>query len=415
MKSFKDIPKELCHFCGACVSVCPVSCLENGYEKIKENPGCIQCGLCYDICPGINLDFKSINRRLFKNNKYSNCMGFYKNLYNARSKETEILQSSSSGGLVAPILSYAFDKKIIDAAIILSFNPINPTKHKIELIESKSGLKRRTTSRYYMIPLVSFLKDIKPKYKKIAIVGLPCHIHAIRKMQNKNYKPAKSIKLIIGLFCGFNISYDATKFLLNSLKIKESEVKHLSYRHKGWPGNFYVKKKNGKEYNIPKKTYDYLNYVFIPDRCLLCPDFTNEFADISLGDAWRKRKSKYGWSDVIVRTNIGEEIISGLIKRKELNIEEVSPKELLASHKGNINFKKKGTHLRLKSKKIKPKYIFNNKPKLSFKYYIKQSFVNKSIKFLRWSPIKSIILIFNPNLAGKVFNTVKNTIKSFIR
>ncbi len=47
------IDKEECIGCGACETVCPVSCiseLESGKRLIDESK-CISCGACSDVCP----------------------------------------------------------------------------------------------------------------------------------------------------------------------------------------------------------------------------------------------------------------------------------------------------------------------------------------------------------------------------
>ncbi|MEG0069189.1 indolepyruvate ferredoxin oxidoreductase subunit alpha [Cetobacterium sp.] len=47
------INKDDCIGCGACESVCPVSCIsevEGGKREINEND-CIDCGSCASVCP----------------------------------------------------------------------------------------------------------------------------------------------------------------------------------------------------------------------------------------------------------------------------------------------------------------------------------------------------------------------------
>ncbi len=47
-----EIKKNLCDFCGTCVSVCPVDCIELFEARIEiDNEKCINCGLCVKVCP----------------------------------------------------------------------------------------------------------------------------------------------------------------------------------------------------------------------------------------------------------------------------------------------------------------------------------------------------------------------------
>ncbi|NQU68184.1 MAG: 4Fe-4S dicluster domain-containing protein [Candidatus Marinimicrobia bacterium] len=43
---------DKCDFCGSCVAVCPVDCIELKEASINiDNIICIDCNLCVQICP----------------------------------------------------------------------------------------------------------------------------------------------------------------------------------------------------------------------------------------------------------------------------------------------------------------------------------------------------------------------------
>ncbi len=47
-----NIRENRCDYCGACVTVCPVDCIEVRETSININhPICIDCDLCIEICP----------------------------------------------------------------------------------------------------------------------------------------------------------------------------------------------------------------------------------------------------------------------------------------------------------------------------------------------------------------------------
>ena len=47
-----DILDNKCDYCGVCVSVCPVDCIEVRESSIQiNNIICIDCNLCIEICP----------------------------------------------------------------------------------------------------------------------------------------------------------------------------------------------------------------------------------------------------------------------------------------------------------------------------------------------------------------------------
>jgi len=51
------IIENKCDFCGTCVSVCPVDCIEVREASIEiDHPVCIDCDLCVQICPILVLE-----------------------------------------------------------------------------------------------------------------------------------------------------------------------------------------------------------------------------------------------------------------------------------------------------------------------------------------------------------------------
>ncbi len=46
------INKEICDLCVACLSVCPVNCMEIIHFTLKiDNEKCINCNSCVGVCP----------------------------------------------------------------------------------------------------------------------------------------------------------------------------------------------------------------------------------------------------------------------------------------------------------------------------------------------------------------------------
>jgi len=47
-----NIKEHRCDFCGACITICPVDCIEVREASIRiDNVVCIDCDLCVEICP----------------------------------------------------------------------------------------------------------------------------------------------------------------------------------------------------------------------------------------------------------------------------------------------------------------------------------------------------------------------------
>ncbi len=263
--------------------------------------------------------------------KYHKQIGNYKNLYIAKSKNKNILQRSSSGGIVTQLLIQGFYKKKFNKALLIDydekFQPI------VKLVSNKKDILKCSGSKYCEIPLTNLLKTLKSikSSDTIAIVSLPCQIKIIKNLIKTKHLNKKNIKLIIGLFCGRTMTKQCTNFLLKKLNINRNEIKNMKYRAGKWPGGFYIKTKSGKEYQLKKSFYDILNLAYVPKGCLVCPDYTSEYADISIGDCWLDNYKKY--STVIVRNKIGAELFNSTIEK--LHITNITENDLLKSHKHN--------------------------------------------------------------------------------
>ena len=47
-----NIKENKCDYCGACITICPVDCIEVRESSIQiEQSICIDCDLCVYICP----------------------------------------------------------------------------------------------------------------------------------------------------------------------------------------------------------------------------------------------------------------------------------------------------------------------------------------------------------------------------
>ena len=127
------------------------------------------------------------------------------------------------------------------------------------------------------ISSISKLKNVlNSDFLKIAIVGTPCQIHSIRKMQELKILPAHVVKYTIGLFCNMNFSLD-TK---TRLKMEEKF---------GFTFNEIVKMNVREDMIIYFNDKDPIHISFedlkefSKKACASCDDFSNVYADIAFG------------------------------------------------------------------------------------------------------------------------------------
>lgn len=352
--NFLNINSELCTFCGTCIGICPNNALVPNNERVLLQGECNSCGLCYEVCPGKKVNFLTLNEHIFNESNPDTYFGHYQFMYAAHSKDSEIRSNASSGGVVTSLLCFLLDAGHINAAVIVGNNPEKPWDYSIQVARTREEIIKASQSKYTLVPLNAILKEIDKAEGNFAFVGLPCHIHGIRRSQAMHLKAVSKIKYCIGLYCGFNMHKEATDDLIRKLGIKKEEICSLQYRGGGHPGGFLVETQDSEK-SLDKSYYNIYNPLYVPDRCLLCTDLTNELADISVGDIWLKEYSD-GWSSVIIRSVAGQERFMEALENEYIAAKRIDKTDLMRSHSHLLKHKKKYVKIRLQFNNIKPDY-----------------------------------------------------------
>jgi coenzyme F420 hydrogenase subunit beta len=241
METFKNISyivkNGLCTGCGTCEALCPAEAIKLLIDKNKGvfipqlvKDKCNKCGICLKVCPGHEVDFKELNLEIFGKEPENLLIGNYINCYVGHTNDNNIRYNSSSGGLVTAILIFALEKGLIDGALVTRMRKDKPLEPEPFIARTREEVIEASKSKYCPVPANIALREIMEVEGKYAVVGLPCHIHGLRKAQRINKKLRERIVLHLGIFCNHAPNFWGTKLLLHRLKIKEDEVIKLDYR-----------------------------------------------------------------------------------------------------------------------------------------------------------------------------------------
>lgn len=348
------VKNDLCTGCGTCVGSCPlqiVNLIKNDCgTHVPHFPpeGCNHCNTCIEVCPGMDIDLKKLSQSVFSNMppNYDIFMGNFNRCYVGSSSDSDILENSASGGLLTTTLIYALEEGIIDGALLSRLSSEDPFKVEYFLAKSVDSIKSASGSIYYPVTVNSALNILLKEEGKFAVVGLPCHIHGIRKAEEVNPKLKDKIVLHLGIFCSHTVNFNGTDFLINSLDVKKQDVDSFAFRKRGWPGGFLLKTKTGEEKFAPLDSFwppIFGRFFFTPFRCTLCPDGTAELSDISFGDAWLPEfiDNRKGVSLIISRSEIGENLISNAKLDDKVKLTEINHSKVFESQQDQLFFKKK--------------------------------------------------------------------------
>jgi coenzyme F420 hydrogenase subunit beta len=323
IKTFKDLNKEvvergICGKCGGCVSFCSageLNALEMGRNELPRyinEDNCLKCGICYLICPQTD----TLNVELQEKFGWKPPIGNCQKITSAHTADEKIRKICTDGGVVTSLLLYLLERNLINGAIVSKKTERFARKAIIartreELIEAagstfSGSLHLEELGEKYTTytPILSTVKSLQKEYlHNIAVVGTPCQINAIRKMQCLGIIPAHLIKYTIGLFCIENFSFDdvAREMLEKKLDINLEEIVKLNIKD-----DFIISLTKDVTIHVPLEE---VHGVARP-ACFTCKDFSNEYADISVGGLG----SPDGFTTTLIRTKLGESVYDGALR-----------------------------------------------------------------------------------------------------
>lgn len=320
----KVIATYQCTACGACGLICPATAIEYcesvaGYvfPRIVESR-CIKCGLCEEVCPGTH--FGEALKEKYKQHPNGSLTAGYV----GRATDDSTWRRSQSGGIVTALLRHLLDSGSADRAVVVALGSERP---HATIIEKGFDSNLIQGSQFYPVPILSAMKSLNPR-EKIALVGLPCHLHGFRNTLDLSSKLRKMDVLTIGLFCDHSIYRAGYDYLASfSCGIGVSEIRYRDTSEGGFPGKPMIYSVDGKSIKVSKNHFRFINGMLMPLRCELCADKLNFTADIACGDPHRipgvAKDQKL--SAVIVNSTRGSELMKGAIKSGAIQATELSP------------------------------------------------------------------------------------------
>ncbi len=315
VKSFKDLVTEvqhagICGRCGGCVAFCSagefnaLSAGEDGAPMLVDESKCLHCGICYLICPQI----RTLDKELKQKMGWKAPIGAQRQMVSARAHSPGIRRAATDGGVVTALLIHALKKHMIDAAIVS--RQARPFSREVRVARTADELLEAAGSHFDESPTVRGLgeqyttfspgaREVKSLGKKdlhrVALVGTPCQVFTIRKMQLLNVLPADSVVLTIGLFCMETFGFGARmrRGVERKLSVTLKQIRKLNIKD-----DVIVTTSKKDVIHVPFAVVD----EFARPACFACTDFANEYADISCGGLG----SPDGYTTTILRTTAGE-------------------------------------------------------------------------------------------------------------
>ncbi len=236
-------------------------------------------------------------------------------LYECWSTDAELRHRGSSGGVVSALAAHAIDVGLAVGALQVRASPTDPLRNETVLNRTREDIVSSTGSRYAPASPCERLDLVESADGPCVVVGKPCDIAGTQRAAAQLPRLADNIAVTLGIFCAGTPSTEASADVITRLGVDPTKVTKMDYRGEGWPGEFRVETQDGQRAStsyadawgqLSKKRQW---------RCLVCPDHTGEFADLSVGDPWYRtiRDGEPGRSLVVIRTERGRSLLNSAL------------------------------------------------------------------------------------------------------
>ena len=309
MSALRTLLKEvidpgLCVACGACVSLCPYLVFHDG--KVVCTDVCErEDGRCYEVCPKVPTKLSDAS---------GPPLGHLQSLYRTRATVDLWKQTGQYGGTVSALIHCALQEGMISRAVLTSKDGAGGPHGIVAM--SPEEVSACGGSRYVGGGCLSvFNREAKRNAAPTGLVALPCQATALRKMRASaltHEEHLGSISLVVGLFCTWALDY---RSFVRFLKGEGIGPEIRKYDIPPPPANVLQIAEAGTIREFP---LDRIRPLAM-EGCASCPDMTAEQADISVGAL----EGDTGWNTVIVRTDLGRELLErasgrGIVEMAEM-------------------------------------------------------------------------------------------------
>lgn len=284
----------VCCSCGACMGLCPYFMVMQEHVVLMEPCG-LEAGRCYEVCPRTVVDIDDLNQQVFGKARDDFALGVNQGVLMSQATDAGQIERGQYGGTVSAILAHGIETGAIDGAIVAGRSSRYGLLPEPVLARTVDDVSDSTGSKYTACPSLKILDQSIKECEKLAVVGRPCQVIALRKRIACDPEVGERIALIIGLFCMWSLDYKKlARHLSSTLDIKKAKKVDIPYNR------FVVEMEDG-----PKEMEFEPIQAMRKSTCDLCFDFTSELADLSVGSTeW-----KDDWNTLIPRTERGEKAV----------------------------------------------------------------------------------------------------------
>jgi len=241
--------------------------------------------------------------------------GVYRKLAIAQTTSPAIARVCQDGGVVTALLAFALEKGTVEGAMVTGTDPEKLYYPIPKLATNFQDVLDAAGSKYTcsQSPLALVSEVRKQMKARVAFVGAPCQIRALRHLQMVESQKFDFAEFSIGLMCSSCFRHELiTEFVQKKLGINPRDILKMNIKQR-----LMITTRAGVTEAAISEIEPYKQ-----KGCGVCRDFSSELADISVGGL-----GLIGWSFTIIRSERGDELFSGAEKAGFLRTKTVSSED----------------------------------------------------------------------------------------
>ncbi len=357
--------RELCTRCGTCTAACPVEAMRvgaGGYPEVDPSR-CTGCGRGRRTCPGGRVSYRRLAALTFGDDRDDDVFdGRVLENWLVRAADPDVRGGAASGGAVTALLLHLLRTGAVDACVVTRMRRDDPASGEAFLAETEEEVLAARQSRYSVIPVNAALAAARRRPGRVAVVGLPCHVHGLRLLLEEDRALREKVALVIGLYCSSALDPQGLRDLLWARGLPPGSIRDLRFRDGPWPGAVRALDRNGRAHRLHPSNFkdgaiNYLFALYAPLRCRLCYDGSAEFADLAASDVWRRAPDggfiEPATTRLVVRTPAGRAALAAALEAGALDAREVTADSAFLTGPSHARSKRIRRRLRLERRQAR--------------------------------------------------------------
>ncbi len=259
---------------------------------------CTDCGIsrtaepqrCGQACQFIQPDYPGLERRVQGRARGEGpaagedelFFGPYQALLSARLREP--LAGAQWTGITTRIAERLLEQGRVDAVIAMAPHPEDRWRPLPVLVTRAEDMARCRGMRMGYAPLLELVEPaLAQGHKRLAVIGIPCQIYALRAIQPQlEREQGLQALYVIGTPCSDNTTTENFHHFLSLLSDRPQDIGYLEFRA---DYQVEIRTDQGEHRLIPflNLPLSGLKPDFFPLTCRSCVDYTNVLADITVG------------------------------------------------------------------------------------------------------------------------------------